>query len=56
MAFIRVKRRGNKDYFYLVETSREGKKVKQTYLRYLGKTRPGQDEFERIINEIKSGK
>jgi len=36
MAFIRAKRFGNKVYYYLVENKREGKKVKQKVLKYLG--------------------
>ena len=36
MAFIRAKRRGDKTYYYLVENRREGKKVKQKVLKYLG--------------------
>ncbi len=42
MAFIRTKRFGNKVYYYLVENKREGKKVKQKVLKYLG-TSPEQE-------------
>jgi hypothetical protein len=56
MAFIRVKKRGNKDYYYLVENSRIGNQVKQTCLKYLGTTKPDKEEFERIIRNIKSGR
>ena len=38
MAFVRVKRRGDKSYYYLVENKREGKKVRQKVLKYLGTT------------------
>jgi L-lactate utilization protein LutB len=36
MAFIRPKKRGDKTYYYLVESRREGKKVRQRVLKYLG--------------------
>ena len=56
MAFIRSKRRGNKDYYYLVENSRNGKKVKQTCLLYLGTRKPSLSELDRILKEITRGK
>jgi hypothetical protein len=34
--FIRANRRKNKVYYYVVESEREGKKVKQRVLLYLG--------------------
>ena len=39
MAFVRVKYHDKRPYYYLVETYREGGKVKQRTLRYIG-TRP----------------
>jgi len=39
MAFVRVKYHNKRPYYYLVETHREGGKVKQRTLRYIG-TRP----------------
>jgi hypothetical protein len=39
MAFVRAQKRGNRVYYYLVETHREGKKVRQKVLKYLG-TKP----------------
>jgi len=39
MAFVRVKYHNKRPYYYLVETYREGGKVKQRTLRYIG-TRP----------------
>jgi len=38
--FIRVKTIKNKDYYYLVENKRDGDKVKQKVVKYLGTTRP----------------
>ncbi len=36
MAYVRTKKRGKKTYYYLVEGRREGGKVKQKVLQYLG--------------------
>ena len=44
--FIRAKKRGDKTYYYLVEGKREGKKVRQTVLKYLGTEKPA------VIDEI----
>jgi len=41
MAFIRSKRIGNRVYYYLVENRREGKKVRQKVLKYLGTSPEG---------------
>ena len=41
MAFIRAKKRGDKTYYYLVENKREGKKVNQKVLKYLGTSPEG---------------
>lgn len=46
MAFIRAKRRGDKTYYYLVETKREGNKVKQKVLKYLGTSPQGKDRSD----------
>ncbi len=40
MGFIRERRRGNRTYYYLVENRREGKKVRQKVLKYLGTKAP----------------
>lgn len=40
MAFIRGKKRANREYFYLVESYREEGKVRQRVLKYLGSKRP----------------
>lgn len=40
MAFVRCKRRGKREYFYLVETYRENGNVHQRTLKYLGTKRP----------------
>ena len=62
MAFVRVKRQGNRSYYYLVESKREGKKVRQKVIKYLGTEPPAKDEVEtmrRFNNEgsiIRTGK
>jgi hypothetical protein len=48
MAYIRVKRFGNREYYYLVENKREGKRVRQVVLKYLGKTLPPKKEIEAL--------
>jgi hypothetical protein len=45
MAYIREKKRGSLKYYYLVEGRREGKKVRQKVLKYLG-TSPNTQEIE----------
>ena len=44
MAFIRAKRQGDKVYYYLVESRREGKRVRQKVLKYLGTSVPEDTE------------
>jgi hypothetical protein len=53
MAFVRVQKRGNRVYYYFVQTHREGKKVRQNVLKYLGTAPPGPDELERLKEEFK---
>jgi hypothetical protein len=53
MAFVRAIKRGVRTYYYLVENKREGKKVRQKNLRYLGTVKPSPEEVKRIIVEIK---
>lgn len=40
MAFIRTKNIRGKTFYYLVQNHREGKKVRQKVLKYLGATPP----------------
>ena len=44
--FIRANKRKNKVYYYIVESKREGKKVKQKVLLYLGSA-------ETVFNKLK---
>jgi hypothetical protein len=40
MSFIRIKAVNGKAYFYLVESQREGRKVRQLLIRYFGRNLP----------------
>ncbi len=46
MAFVRTKRKGNRIYYYLVENQREGKKVRQKVIKYLGAKPPTKEQIE----------
>ena len=52
MAYVRTKRRGQKVYYYLVESKREGNKVRQQIIRYLGTKPPTEEELENILKEV----
>jgi hypothetical protein len=56
MAYVRVQKRGKRSYFYLVRSERNGDRVRQKVIRYLGTTRPSQDQVDRIITEIMAKK
>jgi len=51
MAFVRVKRHGKREYYYLVEGKREGKKVRQKVIKYLGTKMPTKAQIETIRRE-----
>jgi len=51
MAFIRVKRRGNREYYYLVEGKRDGNKVRQKVIKYLGTELPTKEQIETMRKE-----
>jgi len=53
--FIRAKKIDGRTYYYLVEGRREGGKVRQKILKYLGVKQPSREELERIIKEVKGG-
>ena len=46
MAFVRAKRQGNRTYYYLVESRREGNKVRQKVIKYLGSEMPTKEQVE----------
>ena len=47
--FIRANKRGNRVYYYIVESERFGKKVKQKVILYLGTA-------ETLLNKLKGSK
>ena len=51
MAFVRTKRQGNRIYYYLVESKREGKKVRQKVIKYLGTKAPTKEQIYIIRRE-----
>jgi len=51
MAFVRTKRIKNRTYYYLVESRREGSRVKQKVIKYLGTEMPTKEEIETIRRE-----
>ena len=52
MVFVRGKRQGNRTYYYLVENHRDGKKVRQKVIKYLGTERPTKEQVEKIRREV----
>ncbi|MGH9896281.1 MAG: IS1634 family transposase, partial [bacterium] len=59
MPFIRAKKRGDKTYYYLVEGIRDGDRVKQRVIRYLGTsatiTKPGAPRGVNIVSAVEYG-
>ncbi len=51
MAFVRSKRKGNRTYYYLVESRREGNKVRQKVIKYLGAEMPTKEQIEILRRE-----
>ena len=49
MAFVRTKRIKNRTYYYLVESKREGSKVHQKVIKYLGTEPPTKEQIENIM-------
>ena len=54
MTFVRTKRQGNRIYYYLVENKREGKKVRQKVIKYLGAEPPTKEQIENMIGRARS--
>jgi len=53
IVFVRTKRKGGGVYYYLVESKREGKKVRQKIIKYLGAEPPTKEQIESMIRRIK---
>jgi len=56
MAYIRVQKRGRRRYYYLVRSEREGKKVRQKFLKYLGTRKPPKKDLDSIMNGMRNKK
>ena len=52
MTYVRAKTIKGQIYYYLVESQREGDKVRQRVIKYLGKERPSAKELERIFKQL----
>jgi hypothetical protein len=48
IVFVRAKRKNGRIYYYLVESRREGSKVRQKVIKYLGIEMPTKDEIETL--------
>lgn len=51
MAFVRKKNIKGKTYYYLVKSVREGKRVYQVNLAYLGPEEPKGEEVRKLIKK-----
>jgi len=51
MAFIRSKRKGSRIYYYLVKSKREGHRVRQKVIKYLGTEMPTREQIEAMKRE-----
>ena len=52
MPYVRTKHRGKRLYYYPVESKREGNKVRQRIIRYLGAKPPMEEELKNILKEV----
>jgi len=52
VAFVRSKRIENRTYYYLVESRREGKRVRQKVIKYLGAEPPTKEEVEAMRRKL----
>ncbi len=48
MTYVRSKNIKGRTYYYLVKSVREGKKIKQINLAYLGAESPGEEEVRKL--------
>ncbi len=50
--YVRKKKIKGRTYYYIVKSVREGKKIKQVYMEYLGDTLPDKKELKEIIKTL----
>jgi hypothetical protein len=56
MAYVRVQKRGDRRYYYLVRSERRGRKVRQKFLQYLGTSKPAKEDLDNIMGGIARNK
>ena len=52
MAFVRAIKRGTRVNYYLVESIREGNKVRQKNLKYMGTEKPSPEKVATVLKEL----
>jgi|GEM_PF-2779617 hypothetical protein len=52
MAYVRVQKRGDRRYYYLVRSERRGSRVRQKFLQYLGTSKPSKEDLDSIMGGI----
>jgi len=53
MSFIRIKAVNGHAYFYLVESQREGWKVRQLLIRYFGRNLPKSYYTKKLLDKLR---
>ncbi|RLI93336.1 MAG: 2-C-methyl-D-erythritol 4-phosphate cytidylyltransferase [Candidatus Altiarchaeales archaeon] len=56
MAYVRSKKINGRVYYYLVKSVRDGNKVRQINLAYLGAEKPTEEEIRKIKKRYKRSK
>ncbi|HEX55069.1 MAG: 2-C-methyl-D-erythritol 4-phosphate cytidylyltransferase [Candidatus Altiarchaeales archaeon] len=51
MVYVRAKEIKGKRYYYLVKSKREGSRVRQITLKYLGSTHPDEETIMKLKNK-----
>jgi hypothetical protein len=54
VVFVRGKRQGSRTYYYFAENRRDGKKVRQKVIKYLGTERPTREQVEKYGGKYES--
>ncbi len=51
MSFVRKKEYDGRVYYFLVKSIRDGNKVRQKVIKYLGKNKPSKEEIKKLLAE-----
>ncbi|MCK4491859.1 MAG: hypothetical protein KAU03_04495 [Candidatus Altiarchaeales archaeon] len=54
MVYVRSKKIGGGTYYYLVRSVREGDRVRQVIVQYLGSKEPGKEEVSKLKEAMKT--